>query len=201
MHKRSRKRLSALAALLLPVCLPIGAEAASVPPAASAPAPYAAHFVERRSLPDMNQPLVLSGTIRFTPGKHLSWAVEKPYRYRFDISGKTIEETLPDGTRKKTPLEETPWAEALFKLFSALLGGDPGALEHYFDLARSGDKRVLTPRSKALGKWVSRIVAVGNPLPRRVTIVSGDGGKTRIEFTPIGQTAPHPHASPAAATQ
>ncbi|MGH8273251.1 MAG: LolA family protein [Gammaproteobacteria bacterium] len=189
--------------LILLACLPVGAKAAvTAPPAkVTSPVPYAAHFIERRSIPDMKQPLVLSGTIRFTPGRHLLWAVEKPYHYRFEIAGKTIEQTLPDGSQKREALAKTPWAAALFKLFSALLGGDPQALTRYFDLTRSGDKRVLIPRSRVLAKWVTRIVAVGAPLPHTVTIVGVDGAETRIEFTPIGEAPPPPIQPAAAATQ
>ncbi len=158
---------------------------AAVPSAATAAAPYVARFTETRSIPGMKTPLVLHGTIRFTPGRHLLWAIEKPYTYRFEIAGKTIVQVMPDGSRKTEPLEKTPWAQALFKLFSSLLGGDPHALARYFDLKSTARGMILTPRSKVLAKWITRIVAVGKPLPREVTIVGSDGGETRLEFTPL----------------
>ncbi|MDN5873930.1 MAG: outer membrane lipoprotein carrier protein LolA [Sinobacteraceae bacterium] len=160
--------------------------------AATAAAPYAAHFTETRTIPGMTTPLVLHGTIRFTPGRHLLWAIEKPYRYRFEIADGTITEALPDGSHSSKPLNKTPWAQALFKLFSSLLGGDPHALGRYFDLNPTAEGMILTPRSKVLAKWVTRIVAVGQPLPHKVTIVGSDGGQTVLNFTPI--------ATPAAAT-
>jgi hypothetical protein len=175
------------------------ATAATAPrAAATSAAPYAARFTETRSIPGMKTPLILHGTIRFTPGRHLVWAVKKPYTYRFEIAGKTLTETLPDGSRQSKPLAKTPWAQALFKLFSSILGGDPHALARYFDLQPTAEGLTLTPRSKVLAKWITRIVAVGKPLPRTVTIVGSDGGKTRLDFTPISK---FPENSPAAATQ
>lgn len=162
-------------------------------PAAGASS-YAAQFTETRTLPGMSRPLVLRGEIRFTPGKHLLWAVNKPYSYRFEIAGNEITETLPDGSRQSKPLAKTPWAEALFKLFSALFGGDPGALGRYFEVSPSTDGLVLVPRSATLAKWVTRIVTVGKPLPHTVTIHESDGGATRLDFTVLG---PRPTSPPA----
>jgi hypothetical protein len=154
-------------------------------PGATAASPYAAKFTETRTLPGMTTPLVLSGTLRFTPGRRLLWAVEKPYTYRFKIADKTLTEVLPDGSKYRKPLAKTPWAEALFKLFSSLLGGDRHALARYFDLKSTAEGMILTPRSQVLAKFVTRIVAVGKPLPRTVTIVGSDGGKTRLDFVPL----------------
>lgn len=157
---------------------------------------YDAQFSETRTLPGMSRPLVLHGEIRFTPGKHLLWAVNKPYTYRFEIAGDKITETLPDGTRQTKPLAKTPWAEALFKLFSALFGGDSDALARYFEVSPGADGLVLVPRSATLAKWVTRIVTVGKPLPHTVTIHGSDGGATRLDFTVLG-----PRPAPPSATQ
>ncbi|MGH8224666.1 MAG: LolA family protein [Gammaproteobacteria bacterium] len=159
---------------------------------------YAAQFTETRTLAGMNNPLVLHGEIRFTPGKRLLWAVNKPYRYQFEIAGGEIEETLPDGSRQSKPLAKTPWAEALFKLFSALFGGDPNALARYFEVTSNAGGLVLVPRSAALAKWVARIVTVGKPMPRTVTIEDSDGSATRLDFSTLGPT---PTTAAAAATQ
>ncbi|MDN5864527.1 MAG: outer membrane lipoprotein carrier protein LolA [Gammaproteobacteria bacterium] len=185
-------------ALLMGVMMVAGVArsyAVAPPTAATAAAPYTANFTETRTIPGMTTPLVLHGTIRFTPGRHLLWAIEKPYSYRFEIADGTLTEVLPDGSRKTEPLEKTPWAQALFKLFSSLLGGDPHALARYFDLEPTDQGMILTPRSQVLAKWVTRIVAVGKPMPHKVTIVGSDSGKTVLEFTPLKPLPP-----PAAAT-
>ncbi|MGH8161071.1 MAG: LolA family protein [Gammaproteobacteria bacterium] len=188
----NRKRVPSLRLTVLIAAVAIAGLARSHPAspatavrAATSAAPYAARFTETRSIPGMKKPLVLRGTIRFTPGRHLLWEVEKPYTYRFEIANKTITEILPDGSKQTKPLAKTPWAQALFKLFSSLLGGDPHALARYFDLKPNAHGMILTPRSKVLAKWVTRIVAVGKPLPREVTIVGSDGGETKLEFTPL----------------
>lgn len=170
----------------------------SAPALAAGTSTYAAHFTETRTLAGINKPLVLSGEIRFTPGKHLLWAVDKPYSYRFEIAGGRIEETLPDGSRQSKPLAKTPWAEALFKLFSALFGGDPNALARYFEVSSNTQGLVLVPRSETLAKWVTRIVTVGKPVPHTVTIYESEGSDTRLDFTTLGPT---PVSASAAATQ
>lgn len=188
--------IALFAGLLLAFGLPRFAALAA---AGAAPAnTIAAHFTETRTIEGIEQPIVLRGVVRFTPGTHLSWTVTSPYRYRLEIEAGQIKQIMPDGTVKKQPLSEVPWAASLFKLFSGMFGGNHEALKRYFEIARKANKLLLTPRSKVLAKWVARITVVGRPLPRRVTIEQSGGGRTRLTFTPVDQVR---SAAPGAATQ
>lgn len=164
--------------------------------AAPAPATYRARFTETRTLPAVKQPLVLHGRIEFRPGKRLVWAIEKPYRYRLVVHDGRIAEHLPDGTVNTHALSKTPWAQALFDLFSALFGGDSAALSRYFHVERTADGFTLAPRSEVLARSVKRIAVTGRPLPDTVTIVEADGSRTRLAFQ---ATSPLPPAASAAA--
>jgi hypothetical protein len=160
--------------------------------------PFVANFTETRTIPGVKQPLVLHGKLQFTPGRHLLWAVTKPYSYRFEIAGKHINEVMPDGSHKSEALAKTPWAQALFKLFSGLFSGDTHALARYFDIDKKAHALVLTPRSKVLAQWVTRITARGRPLPHKVIIEQSDGSRMRLELTPVGKV---PVVAPPATTR
>lgn len=143
---------------------------------------YSAAFRETRTLPEMQQPLVLHGEVTFIPGRRLEWTITRPYHYRLVISGGHIVEQLPDGSRHVGPIEKTPWASALFNLFSALFEGDTGALPRYFKVTHTDNGYVLVPRSEMLAHSVKRITVAGKPLPETVIIHAADGGSTRLDF-------------------
>lgn len=150
--------------------------------AAAAPANYSARFTETRTLPGVKQPLVLHGTVSFRPGQRLVWAITAPYRYRLAIQAGRIEEQLPDGTTQSGPLAKAPWAAALFELFSALFGGDTGALARYFEVTQTAGGFVLVPRSKVLAQSVTRIAVTGRPVPEAVAIQEASGGRIELRF-------------------
>lgn|GEM_PF-3392268 len=183
-----RLRAAALAAAA--VIVPCAAACASTP------ATYRARFTETRTLAAVKQPLVLHGNVEFRPGQRLVWAIDKPYRYRLVVHDGRLAEHLPDGTVHKHPLSKTPWAQALFDLFSALFGGDSSALSRYFHVDRTADGFTLVPRSEVLAHTVKHIAVTGRPLPDTVTIVEADGSRTRLAFQ---ATSPLPPAATAAA--
>ena len=185
-------------AMVAPVPAQTATPAVTTTTAASATTPLVARFTETRTIPGVKQPLVLHGTLRFIPGRELLWAIKKPYRYRFEIADNEIREVMPDGTHKREPLEKTPWAKALFKLFSGLFSGDSHALARYFDIDKKAHALVLTPRSKVLAKWVTRITAHGRPLPHEVIIEQSDGSRMRLALTPVGKV---PVVAPPATTR
>lgn len=149
---------------------------------AAASTPYSADFTETRSLQGSQQPLILHGHVAFLPGQRLDWAITRPYRYRLVVHDGRIEEHLPDGTVQTSALAKSPWAAALFDLFSALFTGNTDALARYFKVAPHAQGFDLVPRSKVLAQSVARIVVVGAPVPRTVIIEEADGGRTRIAF-------------------
>ncbi|MGH8427305.1 MAG: outer membrane lipoprotein carrier protein LolA [Gammaproteobacteria bacterium] len=160
---------------------------------------YVADFTETRTLAGMSEPLVLYGHLDFSPGKQLLWEINRPYHYSFEIRDQRIEETLPDGSRNTSPLDKTPWAEALFSLFSALFSGDANALSRYFAVTHDANGLILVPRSEMLAKSVNRITVVGTPVPQTVTIEEAGGNRTQLAFTPQGPLPPITAGAPASA--
>jgi len=160
--------------------------------ASGAQATYRATFTETRTLPSMKKPLVLHGDITFKPGKKLVWAIERPYKYRLIVQDGRIEEHLPGGGVNTGALSKTPWAAALFDLFSALFGGDEGALARYFHVNPTAQGFTLVPRSEVLARSVQRIAVTGKPLPATVTIEEANGSRTRLAFKATSPLPPVP---------
>lgn len=164
--------------------------------AAQAAPIYRAQFVETRILAGANHPLVLHGHLRFVPGHRFLWAIDRPYRYRLEIQNRIIRQTFPDGRTQTSPLAKVPWAEVLFKLFPALLGGNTSALERFFHVTRTATGSVLVPRSATLARSVRRIIVSGRSSPHRILIEEAGGSRTRLDFTAEAAVPPPASGDP-----
>jgi len=156
---------------------------------------YRAQFVETRTPAGARRSLVLHGHLRFVPGHRLLWAIDRPYQYRLEIQDRTIHQTFPGGQTQTSSLAKAPWAEVLFKLFTALLGGNPSALERFFQTSRTSAGLVLVPRSATLALSVRRIIVSTRLPPRWILIEEAGGSRTRLEFTAATPAPPAGSAS------
>lgn len=161
--------------------------AAAPAPAASA---FAAHFVQTRTLPDFDQPLVSHGQMRFSAGQGFRWEIDKPYHYVFEMRDGQAHEQLPDGTRRALKPDQTPWLKAVERLFVGALSGDQARLKRYFsvDVRPLDDGRhvTLVPRPGAMDEVIRRIeVTESRPgHPRRLVIDEVSGARMDVRFTP-----------------
>ncbi|HET6655856.1 MAG TPA: outer membrane lipoprotein carrier protein LolA [Gammaproteobacteria bacterium] len=154
---------------------------------------FAAKFIETRTLPGFDTPLVSHGIMRFDREQGFHWEITKPYRYVFEMDAGRAKEVLPDGTVRQLDPDETPWLEAVEHIFVSALAGDRSDLARYFNVdiqpLPEGEGRhvTLTPKPGAMAKVIDRIevteTAPGQP--RRLQIDEAGGGHMDIRFTPI----------------
>ncbi|HET7370128.1 MAG TPA: outer membrane lipoprotein carrier protein LolA [Gammaproteobacteria bacterium] len=165
-----------------------GAAPAATPPADS----FAARFVETRTLPGFDTPLVSHGIMRVDPEQGFHWEITRPYRYVFEMDDGRAKEVLPNGTVRHLDASETPWLAAVEHIFVSALSGHRENLERYFNIdiqqlpAVEGRHITLTPKPGAMAKVIDRIevteAAPGHP--RRLQIDEAGGGHMDIRFTP-----------------
>ncbi len=153
---------------------------------------FSARFVETRTLPGFDQPLVSHGNVRVGPGHRFHWEVTAPYHYRFDMHDGTAVEKLPDGTQRTLRPDQTPWLEAVERLFTSALAGNVAALRQHFSVAikplGKGRHVTLIPKSgSAMARVVARIEVTENAQghPSHLVIVDSTGAHMDIRFQPM----------------
>lgn len=177
------------------LCAALGTHAA---PAAAPAAGFEASFVQTRSLPGFDKPLVSHGRLRFDPGRGFRWEITAPYHYVFEMNGRTAQEQLPDGSVRHLDPDQTPWLAAVEHVFVSALSGDRAELQRYFEVGIAtldhGRRITLTPKPGPMAEAIVRIqVTESAPgQPERLEIRETSGGRMDIRFTPITRSAAAP---------
>ncbi|MDN5925208.1 MAG: outer membrane lipoprotein carrier protein LolA [Xanthomonadales bacterium] len=167
------------------LCLALSAHAA-------APGSFAASFVQTRTLPGFDQPLVSHGVMRFSADAGFHWEITQPYHYVFDMRDGVAKEQLPDGSSRTLQAGQTPWLEAVEHIFVSALSGDQSRLDQYFVVVikplAHGRHVTLTPKPGAMGKVIERIeVTESSPgHPQHMAIDEASGAHMDMRFTPLG---------------
>lgn len=188
-HGISRLLFIALCALWF--ALPTAAWAGDTAP--PVPDQIAAHFVQKRTLPDFDQPLISQGEVHFSREKGLKWVVKKPYQYTFSFHGDKAYEILPDGTRKTLDPDKAPWLKTVRKVFLGMLSGDQSALEKHFKISTkdqdTGQQITLSPKSRAMAKVIKEITVtrLASGQPRHIVIDEVSGARLDIRLTPLNK--------------
>lgn len=168
----------------------------SVAFAETPPGSFAASFVQTRTVPDFDTPIVSHGNMRYDKVNGFHWEITAPYHYLFEMNGKLAHEELPDGTKRDLNPDQTPWLAAVEHIFISALSGDRAELQAYFSVvstpAANGTDLTLTPKPGPIGNAISRIeVEESAPgQPRHLQIFETSGGHMDIRFSPLAAKPP-----------
>ncbi|MDE2139744.1 MAG: outer membrane lipoprotein carrier protein LolA, partial [Gammaproteobacteria bacterium] len=158
------------------------------------PAAFSARFVETRTLPGFDTPLISHGVLSVDATHGFRWEITAPYHYLFEMNGAQAREQLPDGSVRQLDPEQAPWLAAVEQIFVSALSGNMAQLQRYFDvhlqpLAR-GRQITLTPRPGPgpLSQAIARIQVVESApgRPEQIDIRETSGGSLQLRFTPTG---------------
>ena len=159
------------------------------------PAGFAARFVQTRTMPGFDTPIVSRGNMSYDKATGFHWEITRPYHYLFEMNGKQAHEQLPDGTQRDLDPDQTPWLAAVEHIFISALSGDRSKLETYFSVvekpAAQGEDVTLTPKPGPIAEAIQRIeVEESAPgQPRHLQIFETSGGHMDIRFSPLAATA------------
>lgn len=162
---------------------------------AATPDSFAAHFVQTRTLPGFDQPIVSHGVMRFSAARGFHWEITRPYHYVFDMQGGSAHEELPDGSKRTLKPGQTPWLEAVSHIFVSALSGDRSRLDQYFDVTikalEHGRHVTLVPKPGAMDQVIKRIeVTESAPgQPQHMVIDEVSGAHMDMRFTPLAADA------------
>ena len=174
------------------VCLCI----ASAVSAEAPPGSFAASFVQTRTVPNFDTPIISHGNMRYDKVNGFHWEITAPYHYLFEMNGKLAHEELPDGTQRDLDPDQTPWLAAVEHIFISALSGDRSELIAYFSVvstpAPAGTELTLTPKPGAIANAITRIeVEESAPgEPRHLQIFEASGGHMDIRFSPLAAKPP-----------
>lgn len=155
------------------------------------PEPFAASFVQSRTLPGFDAPIVSRGNMRYDKAHGLRWEITAPYHYVFEMAGGKAHEELPDGTARDLDPDQNPWLAAVERIFVGALSGDRSELTAYFDVktapASGGEALTLNPKPGPLADAIASIQVIESApgRPERMQIDETSGGRMEIRFTPL----------------
>jgi len=148
------------------------------------PAPDTVDFVEVRFSPLLEAPMTVSGTLEYLAPGRLARSVAVPYEEETTIDGENVVVRRPGEKDRRFSLRHAPELRGLLGSFSAILAGDAGALEEFFDLSLQRDaadeslwRLELAPHDARLRKKIGTIRVSG--LEKTVRCISmGNSGET-----------------------
>jgi hypothetical protein len=129
------------------------------------PVPSSTQYAEVRFVRVLKKPLLMRGELDYGGAGKLGKRVEQPYRETTTIDAGRVEVQREGRAPRHFPLDRAPELQALLTGFSALLGGDPLALQKIFAIGFVQNAAkwtlTLTPREAALATHLQQIVVDG----------------------------------------
>ena len=129
------------------------------------PAPATIEFKEWRFSALLEQPLVVSGELRYMAADHLERFVQQPYREKTIIRGESVRVERHGEKLRTFALKRAPELKGLLSAFGALLTGDSSALEKDFEISALGDSQrwelTLIPRDARARQHIAQLIVTG----------------------------------------
>jgi len=155
-------------------------------------------FVQTRTLPGFDKPLISHGIMRFDQTHGFHWEITAPYHYVFKMNGKQAQEQLPDGSVRHLNPDQTPWLAAVEHIFISALAGNNSDLQRYFNVTvtphGNGRQVELTPKPGPMSDAIVSIQVTESAPghPRELVIKETSGGHMDIRFSPAADSANTP---------
>lgn len=150
------------------------------------PESFSAHFIETRTLPGFDKPLVSRGLVVFSRTSGVIWEVTVPYHYVFKMGPSGVQETMPDGSVRHLDVEHAPWLAVVRHIFTSALTGNTSELKHYFEVQvttlKHGRRIELSPEPGPMADAIRHISVTEAGTPRFLRIDEAGGGRIDIHF-------------------
>jgi hypothetical protein len=145
------------------------------------PAPATVAFREVRFSSLTNAPLIVAGELGYSGPTDLDRRVTEPYRETVEIRGESVRVEREGEPPRSFGLNRAPELRGLLSGFTALLAGDPAAIERGFSVAANGTDEAwtleLTPSDARARRRLQQIVVNGRAdVPQCFTMLTANGG-------------------------
>jgi outer membrane lipoprotein-sorting protein len=189
-HLKSRSRSIAFSLLALGFFTPTWAawDVASLMQQLAQHPSGKALFTETKTLAVLDQPVVSTGTMLYSPPDRLEKHTLKPVPESLVIRGNDLT-VVRDGVTRQLRLPQYPEVLAFVEALRGTLVGSRTLLEQHYSLSLSGSQRdwrlVLTPLDDRMKRWVKQIQVKGSDKGvNMVETLQADGDKSVISITP-----------------
>jgi hypothetical protein len=148
-----------------------------------------AHFVERKTLALLVEPLESEGWLYFVPPDRLARHVEKPWSASMVIHGDRLFMRDPSGS-EQLDLAQSDVARRFVESFIVLFSGDHRELERRYEVAfvsgPEGWRIDLVPRSRKLRRLIASVHLQGRGIALlRMELVESQGDRSETRFDRI----------------
>ncbi len=148
-----------------------------------------AAFRETREVEILDEPVILTGILRYRAPDYVKKQVLLPHRESIEINARELYIDSPEAGQRRLRLADYPAIAAFVQSFRATLSGDLASLKRHYHVALDGhleDWRLrLRPIEKAMAEQVKAVVIRG----RQARVLSIDtrqagGGHSVMTITP-----------------
>jgi hypothetical protein len=152
-----------------------------------------AHFVERKYVGMLTDPIEATGTLHYTAPDQLEKMTTAPTQEVVKLDGDTLSGTRgTDGEDYSVSLSDHPEISAVVEGIRATLAGDLPALLHYYRVELRGQQSdwhlIMTPRNDRVRRLVTSIQIAGSGTNlARVDMAEKDGDRSEMSITPDPQ--------------
>jgi outer membrane lipoprotein-sorting protein len=146
-------------------------------------------FREERQLPQLDQPVVTTGTLTWRRPDYLEKDTTAPAQERVVINGDQVQITSADGQPKHVDLSQSPELRVLVEALRGPLSGDITALRRLFDIRQAGTWSgwvlQLVPRDPAAARFLREIQITGHATQiLEIMTVQANGSQDRLTIRP-----------------
>lgn len=151
-----------------------------------------AAFRETREVEILNDPVILTGILRYRAPDFVKKQVLLPRRESIEINAKELYIDTPEAGQRRLRLDDYPAIAAFVESFRATLSGDLDSLRRYYHTALKGtfdDWRLrLEPADAAMAEQVKAVKISGqHARVLSITTFEAGGGRSVMMITPTNQ--------------
>jgi len=149
-----------------------------------------AHFRERKELAILEEPLEMTGILRYRAPDYVKKQVILPYRESFEVQGDRLFIDTPEAGQRQLSLPGYPALHAFVESFRATLAGDLGGLERYYRVRLDGEATAwrlrLEPLDQEMAQYVTAIIIRGsNDQVLSIETLETGGDRSLMTIRPI----------------
>lgn len=148
------------------------------------PVPASIAFKEIRFSALLEQPLIVSGELKYVAADHLERLVTDPYKERTVIRGESVRVERHGEKLRTFALHRAPELKGILMAFSGLLAGELDAVQRQFELNAEGTQETwamrLAPRDARVQKQLAELRMIGHRDEPACFFMTSTGGARSV---------------------
>ena len=151
-----------------------------------------AAFRENRVVEILNEPVILTGILRYRAPDYVKKQVLLPCRESIEINAEELYIDTPETGQRRLRLDDYPAIAVLVESFRATLAGDVASLKRYYRTALSGTfdswRLRLVPADPAMAEQVKSVAISGrHARVLNITTIETGGARSVMTITPTNR--------------